>query len=111
MEEVLSQQNILYIPIAILQHTTSTTSVFACSDVKTDLLRSVISVDQQSIVMYLSLKGLNVIEIHSNLVATLSGEAKSYSPVRYYLRKPSFSSPKAPQLLRVQLQFSMNRMK
>jgi hypothetical protein len=47
-----------------------------------------------SIVMYLSLKGLNAGEIHYDLVATLNGEAKSYSTVTYYLRKPSFSSPK-----------------
>jgi hypothetical protein len=51
--------------------------------------------DQQSITMYLSLKGLNAVKIHNNLVATLKGEAKSYSTVADYLRKPSFSSPKA----------------
>jgi hypothetical protein len=65
--------------------------------------------DQQSTVMYLSLKGLNAVEIHNDLVDTLKGEAKSYSTVTYYLRKPSFSSPRHPSLLRVQLQFSTNR--
>jgi hypothetical protein len=52
---------------------------------------------QQSIVMYLRLKGLNAVEIHNDLVATLKGEAKSSRTVAYYLRKPSFSSPKALQ--------------
>jgi hypothetical protein len=50
--------------------------------------------DQQSIAMYLSLKGLNAGETHNDLVATLQSEAKSYSSVTYYLLKPSFSSPK-----------------
>jgi hypothetical protein len=50
--------------------------------------------DQQSAVMYLSLKGLNAVEIHNNLAATLKTEAKSYSTVMYYLRKLSSSSPK-----------------
>jgi hypothetical protein len=72
-------------------------SVFTCPDVKMDPLRYVISMDQQSIVMYLSLKGLNAVEIHNNLIAILKGEAKSYRTVTYYLRKPSFSSPKTPQ--------------
>jgi hypothetical protein len=53
--------------------------------------------DQQSIVMYLSLKGLNTVEIHNDLVAPLKGEAKSHCTVMYYLRKPSFSSPKTPR--------------
>jgi hypothetical protein len=53
--------------------------------------------DQQSIVTYLSLKGLNQVEIHNDLVATLKGEAKSYSSVTYYLRKLSSSSPKTLQ--------------
>jgi hypothetical protein len=55
MPEGLSQQNILYIPSIVLQHAMTTSP-----DVKTELLRSVISMDQQSIVMYLSLKGLNL---------------------------------------------------
>jgi hypothetical protein len=53
--------------------------------------------DQQSTVMYLSLKGLNAVEIHNNLLATLKGEAKSHRIVTDYLRKLSFSSPKTPQ--------------
>jgi hypothetical protein len=50
--------------------------------------------DQQSIVRYLSLNGLNAAEIHNDLVATLKGQAKSDVTVMYHLRKPSFSSPK-----------------
>jgi hypothetical protein len=53
--------------------------------------------DAETIVMYLSLKGLNTVEIHKNLVATLKGEAKSDSTVSYDLRKPSFWRPKTPQ--------------
>jgi hypothetical protein len=75
----------------------STISVFISPNVKTDPSRSVIPTDQQSTVMYLSLKGLKAVEIHNDLVATLKGEAKSYSIVTYYLRKPSFSSPNTPQ--------------
>jgi hypothetical protein len=52
--------------------------------------------DQQSIVMHLSPKGLNSVEIHNDLVATLKGEAKSNGTVTNYLRKPSFWSPKTP---------------
>jgi hypothetical protein len=47
--------------------------------------------------MDLSLTDLNAVEIHKDLVATLKGEAKSYSTGTYYLRKPSFSSPNTPQ--------------
>jgi hypothetical protein len=50
--------------------------------------------DQQSSVMYLSLKDLNAVEIQNNLVATLKGEAKPYGTVTDYLRKPRFSSSK-----------------
>jgi hypothetical protein len=53
--------------------------------------------DQQSIVMRLSLKGLHAFEIHTDLVATLKGEAKSYSTVTSCRRRPSSSSPKTPQ--------------
>jgi hypothetical protein len=70
---------------------------FHLPDVGTDPLRSIISTDRQSIVMYLSLKGLNAVEIHNDLVTTLKGEGKPSSSVTYCLRKPSFSSPKAPQ--------------
>jgi hypothetical protein len=47
--------------------------------------------------MYLSLKGLNAVKIHNDLVATLKGGAKSHSTVTYYFRKPSFSNPKTRQ--------------
>jgi hypothetical protein len=47
--------------------------------------------------MYLSLKGLNAVEIHNDLVAILKGEARSCRTVTYYPRKPSFSSPKTLQ--------------
>jgi hypothetical protein len=47
--------------------------------------------------MYPNLKGLNAVEIHNDLVAKLKGEAKSNNPATYYLRKPSYSSPKTPQ--------------
>jgi hypothetical protein len=93
LQEELGQQNILYIPIAILRHTTSTASVFTSPGLKMDPLRSVISMDQQSIVMYFGLKGLNAVEIRNDFVATLKGEAKSYNTVTYYLRKPSFPRP------------------
>jgi hypothetical protein len=72
-------------------------SIFACRGGKTEPLRSVISMGQQLIAMYLSLKGLNAVAIYNDLVATPKGEAKPYSTVTYYLRKPSFSSPKTPQ--------------
>jgi hypothetical protein len=69
--ERLGQQIILYIPITILQPTASTMSVFTSPDVKTDPLRSVISMYEQSIVMYLSLKRVNAVEVHNDLVGTL----------------------------------------
>jgi hypothetical protein len=47
--------------------------------------------------MYLSLKGLNAVEIHNDLVATFKGEAQPYNIVTYYLGKPSFSSPRTGQ--------------
>jgi hypothetical protein len=53
--------------------------------------------DQQSVVMCPSLKGLNTVELHNDLVATLKGEAKFYDTVKYTLRKPSFSNPKIAQ--------------
>jgi hypothetical protein len=87
----------MYVPIIILQHTTSTIFVFTSLDVKKDPFRPVISIDQQSIVMYLSLKGLSAVEIHNDLGATLKGEARFYSTVTYSLAKPSFLSPKTLQ--------------
>jgi hypothetical protein len=53
--------------------------------------------NQQSIAMYLSLKGLNAVEIYNDIVVTLKGEAKSYRTVAYPLCKPNFSSPKTAQ--------------
>jgi hypothetical protein len=47
--------------------------------------------------MYLSLKGLNAVESHNDLVAALKGKPKSDCRVRYSFCKPSFSSPKIPQ--------------
>jgi hypothetical protein len=72
-------------------------SVFTSPDVQTDPLRSVISIDKQSIVMYLRLKSLNAVEIHNDLVATLKGEGKSDGTVTYYFRESSFSSPETPR--------------
>jgi hypothetical protein len=46
--------------MTILQHTTSTTSVFTSPDSKTDPFRSGILIDQQPIAMYLGLKGANL---------------------------------------------------
>jgi hypothetical protein len=53
--------------------------------------------DQQLIVMYLSLNGLNATEIHNDLVSTLKSEAKSDGTLANYFCKPSFSSPKTSQ--------------
>jgi hypothetical protein len=53
--------------------------------------------DQQSIMMYRSLKGLNAVEIYNALVSTLESEEKSYRAVTHYLQKSSCSSPKTPQ--------------
>jgi hypothetical protein len=53
--------------------------------------------DQQLTVIYLSLKALNAVKIHNDLVVTLKGEAKSDSTLKYYRRKASVSSPKASQ--------------
>jgi hypothetical protein len=52
--------------------------------------------DQQSIMTYFSLKGLNAVEIHNDLVTTVKGEVKPYSTVTYYLRNPSFSTKDTP---------------
>jgi hypothetical protein len=92
-----SQQNIFDISGTVLQHTTGTTSVFISPDVETDTLRSLISMDQQSIVTYLSLKGLNAVEIHNDFAATSKGEAQFYNTVTYYFHKPTFSSQNTPQ--------------
>jgi hypothetical protein len=70
---------------------------FTFPDMETDPSRSVISMDQQLIVMYLSLKGLNTVEIHNVLVAIRKGETKFYSILMCNFHKPSFSRPKTPQ--------------
>jgi hypothetical protein len=67
--------------------------------------------DQQSIVMYLSLKGLNAVEIHNDLVATLKGEAKSYSLSRTSSTNRVSRAQRHSGLLRAEFQFSMNQMK
>jgi hypothetical protein len=97
--------------MTILQHTTSRVSVFTSPDVKANPSRTALSMDQQLIVMYLSLKGLNAVKIHNDLLATLNGEEKSYRTVPYCLCKPSFSSPKRPQPFESPAPFSMNQMK
>jgi hypothetical protein len=83
--------------MTILQSTTSKVSVFTSPDIEADPSRTALSMDHQSIVMYLSLRGLNAVETHNSLVATLKGEEKSYSTVTHHLNKPSFSSPKTRQ--------------
>jgi hypothetical protein len=57
------------------------TSVFTSPDVKMDTLRSILLMNQQLVVMYLTLNGLNAVEIHNDLVAILKGGAKSDATV------------------------------
>jgi hypothetical protein len=52
--------------------------------------------DQQSIVLYLSRKGLLAIAIHDDLVATLGAEAVSYLSVTRYLHEAIFASSRSP---------------
>jgi hypothetical protein len=52
--------------------------------------------DQQSIVFYLSRKGLSAIAIHNDLVATLAAETMSYPSVTRYLRQTIFASSNQP---------------
>jgi hypothetical protein len=83
----------MFLPIIVLQHTTSTTSVFTSPDTETDPSRSVISMDQQLIVMYLSLKGLN-------LDTSMTGSQVHHlrSAINLYRRMMRFFSPlKEPQ--------------
>jgi hypothetical protein len=47
--------------------------------------------DRQSIVLYLSRKGLSSVAIHDDLVATLGAEAVSYPSVTRYLRETIFA--------------------
>jgi hypothetical protein len=55
--------------------------------------------DQQSIVLDLSRKGLSAVAIHDNLVATLGAEAVSYPSVTHYLREVIFTSSNPPDPL------------
>jgi hypothetical protein len=55
--------------------------------------------DQQSIVLYLSMKGLSAVPIHDDLVATLGAEAVSYPSVTCYLREVIFASSNPPDPL------------
>jgi hypothetical protein len=55
--------------------------------------------DQQSIVLYLSRKGLSAVAIHDDLVATLDAEAVSYPSVTRYLREAIFASSNPPDPL------------
>jgi hypothetical protein len=51
---------------------------------------------RQSIVLYLSRKGLSAIAIHDDVVATLGAEAVSYPSVTRYLREVIFASSNPP---------------
>jgi hypothetical protein len=55
--------------------------------------------DQQSIVLYLSRKGLSAVAIHDDPVATLGAEAMSYRFVTRYLREAIFASSNPPDPL------------
>jgi hypothetical protein len=55
--------------------------------------------DQQSIVRYLSMKGLSAVTIHYDLVPTLGAEAVSYPSVTRYLREAIFASSNLPNPL------------
>jgi hypothetical protein len=57
--------------------------------------------DQQSIVLYLSRKGLSAAAIHDNIVATLGAEALSYPSVTPCLREAIFVSSNSPDPLLV----------
>jgi hypothetical protein len=56
-------------------------------------------VDQRSIVLYLTRKGLSAIAIHDDLVATLGAEAVSYPSVTRYLHEAIFVSSNQPDPL------------
>jgi hypothetical protein len=47
--------------------------------------------------MSLRLKGLNAVETHNDLAATIKDEGQSDSTIKYYVRKPGFFSLKTPQ--------------
>jgi hypothetical protein len=55
--------------------------------------------DQQSIVLYLSRKGLSAVAIHDDLVATLGAEAVSYPSATRSLREAIFASSNPPDRL------------
>jgi hypothetical protein len=55
--------------------------------------------DQRSIILYLSRKGLSAITIYDDFVATLSAEAVSYPSVTRYLREAIFASSNPPDPL------------
>jgi hypothetical protein len=55
--------------------------------------------DQQSIVLYLSRKGLSAVVIHDDLVATFGAEAVSSSSVTRYLHEVIFASSNPPDPL------------
>jgi hypothetical protein len=47
--------------------------------------------DQKSIVLYFDLKGINAINIHKDLMATIKEDAMLYALVMRYLRSSNFS--------------------
>jgi hypothetical protein len=53
--------------------------------------------DQKNIVLYLSLKGMNAVEIRKDLKATLKDEAVCYGTVTRYLRSRSFTVSAKPK--------------
>jgi hypothetical protein len=55
--------------------------------------------NQQSIVLYLSRKGLSAVAIHDDLVATPGAEAVSYPSVIRYLPEAIFASSNPPDQL------------
>jgi hypothetical protein len=55
--------------------------------------------DQQSIILYLSRKGLSAVAIHDDLVSTLGAEAVSYPSVTRSLREAIFTPSNPPDPL------------
>jgi hypothetical protein len=55
--------------------------------------------DQQSIILYLSRKGLSAVAIHDDLVTTLGTEAVSYPSVTCCLHEAIFASSNPPDPL------------
>jgi hypothetical protein len=54
---------------------------------------------QQSIILYLSRKGLSAVTIHDDLVATLGAEVVNYPSLTRYLRETIFTSSNPPDSL------------